>query len=127
MAHAQYSVQVYGSFDIGPRANFRYSKSRAGLRPSISLPTIVPSGGLKPVPPQPPPQMPFHRLPPLRSKDAPARPPSTCFANAQTLDLLMSPARYTKMRTRNAPLELYALPDPRQDPIALYIKRKLQR
>ena len=131
---------LFNFHDIGPANRFEYSHSRAGrisqrtgtgLRASVSLPALTgapygaqparagaAAGSNRKAPP--------HTLPPLYPIK---RPPSSVFARELQLDLLSSPARVARMRSRHAPVEAppWQMVDVRQDPIALYIRRKHKR
>ena len=132
---------VYGPLAVGPSRAFRghttarYSTSRHGLRPSVSLPALPGAGGAPGhrlaamgIGSQPgmgvDAVMPFHRLPPIGP--AAARRP-TFDRDYDTYDTL---SRVQRLRAKVPPLPAVPAPpiaDVRQDPIALYILRKHKR
>ena len=119
---------IFGFLDLGPSRDFRghtlarYSSSRHGLRPAISLPALP--GGPIPVRAQPI-EAPSHRLPPIGK---PQRPPSTCFSrDIENFPTLGSITRLQRKNPMAVPVPTIAIADPRQDPIAVYIRRKHKR
>ena len=117
---------------IGPASRFRYA-TRPGVRASASLPALaLPLSHARAAPPAnsrdpvaPPTRLPLLASPALERR----RPPTSCFKN-EDVDPFLSPARLAKLRKHQvlAPAPSWErITDPRLDPIAVHIRRKLKR
>ena len=125
---------LFGVWDIGPSGPFDYRcKSRAGLiRPNMRVSASLPSLMSPPKPASSYPRdwtpTPCHRLPPIGVNQN-RRPPTRVMT--RELELLggtyTSPAYLARMARRAPPTNVPRVPDPRQDPIAIYVQKKLRR